>query len=149
MSSCSNRCCSIQHYGATLHSALRLPLKHSSFIELSSGAKASLQQEFADVRFIIIDGFSMVGATLLAMVYRRLRQIFPGEQHHPFGGRFIWLMGDIKQLPPVCDRILYGEVPAATSRNSMADDGQLLYRTFDQCFKLTVVQRQQDDSNDQ
>ncbi|XP_067131711.1 ATP-dependent DNA helicase pif1-like [Centruroides vittatus] len=52
---------------------------------------------------------SMVGARMLYMIERRLREINP-EKDEPFGGFFVYLFGDFRQLPPVKDTPLSSSV---------------------------------------
>ena len=92
--------------GTTIHSALRIPIEKKYFNKLSSVAEHDLQLQFQSCHFIIIDEFSMVGCALLSMVDKRLRQAKPSFSHIPFGNMFVYLFGDIMQLPPVMDRPL-------------------------------------------
>jgi PIF1-like helicase len=76
-------------------------LKKKNFSKLPSAAEHDLQLQFQSCHFVIIDDFSMVGCALLGMVDKRLRQAKPGYSNVPFGNMFVYLFGDIMQLPPV------------------------------------------------
>jgi ATP-dependent DNA helicase PIF1 len=88
----------------------------------------------------------MIGKNLLAMIDKRTRQAKPGEAEHPFGNMFVYLFGDIRQLPPVCDQPLYSN---RTCSYGLSNDGMLAYRSFGHCHTLSVVQRQAGDSPEQ
>ena len=133
--------------GTTIHSALRIPIERKYFSQLSSAAEHDLQSQFQSCHFVIIDEFSMVGCALLSMIDKRLRQAKPGYSNVPFGNMFVYLFGDIMQLPPVMDRALYSKNANASA--SLANEGYLAYRSFTNCQILTNVQRQSGNSPEQ
>ena len=100
--------------GATLHSLFSLPVNQYSgeLRPLNNDTLNSLYVKFIDIKLIIIDEISMVGAKMLAFIDARLKQIFKSTQ--PFGGVSIVVFGDLKQLPPVGDRWIFLE----NSKNS-------------------------------
>ena len=73
------------------------------------------------------------------MMDKRMRQAKPEFSHEPFGNVFVYLFGDLMQLPPVMDRQLYSHV---SSNNPSANEGHLAYRTFQHCQILSINQRQ-------
>ena len=81
------------------------------------------------------------------MIDKRLRQAKPGYSNVPFGNMFVYLFGDIMQLPPVMDWALYSKNANASA--SLANEGYLAYRSFTNCQILTNVQRQSGNSPEQ
>ena len=60
-----------------------------------------MQTDLAELKLIIIDEISMVGADMLYKIHMRLTEIFKTPVTVPFGGISIILVGDLLQLPPV------------------------------------------------
>ena len=94
-----------------------------------------LQESFKDVKYIIIDEYSMLGQVTFGCIDRRCKQI-TGNGDQPFGGISLILTGDPGRLPPVADKPLYYAKP----NNNMKEQGYLAYRMFDKVIKLTVNQ---------
>ena len=124
-------------HGCTLHSLLSLPTR-GEFKDLEGERLHSLQQTFAEVRYIIIDEMSMVGRKLFGQVDKRLRQAFPHRADEVLGGCSCILFGDFGQLPPVMDLPLY----SADARSALSDLGRTAYQCFDKAVVLTQVMRQ-------
>jgi len=86
--------------GITLHNALR-----SKGIDISGDMDdkelLNLQQEWAQVKVLVIDEISFVSARHLLSISQRLCKILPQHSNAPFGGLYGWLVGDPYQLPPV------------------------------------------------
>ena len=132
--------------GKTVHSVLRIPVDKSSFLSLSGNAERSFQLDFQSCHFILIDEYSMIGCSMMNKIDKRLRQAKPNCSNSPFGNMFVYLFGDIMQLPPVLDRPLYSQnISEAASTN----EGYLAYRSFSHCQVLSVNQRQSGDSVEQ
>ncbi len=123
--------------GKTLHSALKLPIRHSNNQDLQGAALQRLQLTLKDVCYLVIDEMSMIGHRMLAWVDKRLRQA-TGQLNQPMGGMSIILFGDFAQLPPVGDRPLYS--PPSTS--DLAIHGHSVYRMFTTVVILSQVLRQ-------
>ena len=60
-----------------------------------------MQRDLSELKLIIIDEISMVGADMLYRIHMRLTEIFETPVTVPFGGISIILVGDLLQLPPV------------------------------------------------
>ena len=94
--------------GATLHSALKLPVENghggdratSKYKQLRGEALQDLQHAWRDVRYLIIDEISMVSKTQLQNASKRLQEV-TGKRGVPFGGLSVITVGDFYQLPPV------------------------------------------------
>lgn len=126
--------------GQTLHSALRIPPSRNALPQLNSDAKISFEDEFKDIKFVIIDEASMLGLNLFFKVDQRLRDAKPQLANLPFGGLCIYLVGDWSQLPPVCDYSLY-----TIGKNAKTIQSSLLYLQFKKVFFLTQIMRQMGD----
>ena len=80
---------------------------------------------------------------MLGWIDRRCRQ-GTGNFDLPFGGISIILVGDIAQLPPVLDKVLYHKKPD----DEIATTGFCVYNEFDKVVKLTKNERSKgEDSN--
>lgn len=89
-----------------MHSLLQLPIKGKKNGPLNSTALAKLQHDLNGVRYLIIDEFSVIGQKMFAWINRRCKQATSCTTV-PFGGISIILVGDIAQLPPITDQVLY------------------------------------------
>ena len=86
--------------GTTVHTALKITL--SNLLPLSIEVAQQYRALFKFVKVLIIDEVSMIGAELLAQIDSRLKQI-TGNFNDNFGGLDIVLIGDLRQLPPMCN----------------------------------------------
>ena len=59
---------------------------------------------------LIIDEVSMVGANMLLEIHNRLQQIKAVLPDVMFGGVSVLAVGDLYQLPPVCQPMLFSQV---------------------------------------
>jgi hypothetical protein len=127
--------------GITLHGALHLPISQCSheLIPMSSNICNSLRCKLNELKLIIIDEVSMVGAKTFSHVDSRLRQIF--NSNKIFGGISLIVFGDLRQLRPVCDRYVFQNDP--TNPYSELIDNRL-WSPF-KMFQLTEIMRQKDD----
>ncbi|XP_050339187.1 uncharacterized protein LOC126765663 [Bactrocera neohumeralis] len=127
--------------GLTLHSIFSLPVNqlNRELRPLSSDIVNSLYSKLADLKLIIIDEISMVGARMFSYVDARLKQIF--KTNNPFGGIPIIVFGDLKQLSPVGDRWIF----SSNSNDAYSTlVGSPLWDLF-KYFELTEIMRQRDD----
>ena len=93
---------------STLHKLLQLPIQRSNGRDqapLSGTVLRRLQHELRELRVLVIDEKSFIGAYYMYQLNCRLQQIFASDR--PFGGLSIVLMGDFAQLSPVGDKALY------------------------------------------
>ncbi|KAK3928925.1 LOW QUALITY PROTEIN: ATP-dependent DNA helicase pfh1, partial [Frankliniella fusca] len=123
--------------GATLHSKLHENQQRFDVLRGSSAKKFSNEME--KVNFLIVDVYSMIGLTVLGMMERRCREGKGSEEM--FGGIFVNLFGDIKQLNPVLDTALY-EPPKSNQELSL--HGKEAFNSFDGTVIPTTVMRQRD-----
>jgi ATP-dependent exoDNAse (exonuclease V) alpha subunit len=124
--------------GKTLHSLLHLLVKTNK-LNISVGILKSLQAEFQNCHYLIIDEKSMIDLRMLSLIDDQLQEIFPASSHLRFGGINILLCGDFFQLPPVA------EMPLYSLRQSRADTikGEQLYRAFNKTIRLVQIMCQQ------
>ncbi|XP_066932700.1 uncharacterized protein [Clytia hemisphaerica] len=122
--------------GRTLHSTLKLPIRSKLKHELKGKSLDNLQTGLKDIEYIIIDEFSVVGQRLLGWIDSRCRQA-TGKLETLFGGMSIILVGDVAQLPPVMDDVLYHSFP----KNEIAVAGYLAYCCFRTVVKLKANMR--------
>ena len=76
---------------------------------------------------------------MLGWIDRRCRQ-GTGRFDLPFGGISVILVGDIAQLPPVLEKVLYHKKPNETT-------GFFIYRLFDNVVNLTKNERSKGENN--
>ena len=122
--------------GVTLHSLLKLPIRGVRNYDLKGPALSNLQMRLKDVKYIIIDEFSVIGQNMFGWIDKRCCQV-TGSLEETFGGISVILVGDIAQLPPVSDKPLYHPVPI----NSTALMGYYAYQKFTTVVKLQQNQR--------
>lgn len=127
--------------GSTIHSKLEI-IVGRTLNTLNLFTLNQLQSDFANCNFIIIDEVSMLGCSLLKKIDIRCRES-KARNDVPFGGMFIYLIGGLKQLPPVNDRPLYG----IGFNNCYCDDGQTLFRNIECSIILSTSHRQAKDFN--
>ncbi|KAE8739231.1 hypothetical protein FOCC_FOCC015271 [Frankliniella occidentalis] len=139
--------------GETINSALKIPVKVKQYPEMPAEALRKFQDSMSNVKFLIIDEYSMVGSRLLGYMERRCRDGKP-DSNDIFAGCFTWLIGDIKQLPPVGDATLYPKVNVNNGRRRRQQDclsaevirGRMVFASFTTSVVLSVSQRQADNS---
>lgn len=119
--------------GTTVHSAFRITMSRRKSSKLNFEALQLYRNAFANIRAIIIDEVSMIGADVLNTINSRLQEI-TGNYDDPFGGMQIIFCGDLRQLPPVNARAVF-----KPSANSM--HGPVLWQSLS-FFPLVRVMRQ-------
>ena len=107
-------------------------------------ALVRLQDKLQNIKYILIDEYSMLGQTLLGWIDKRCRQA-TGQQDEVFGNVSIILIGDPAQLPPVADKPLYHAKPSGV----IGEQGHLAYLMFDKVVKLSENQRVQGSNPEQ
>ena len=105
---------------------------------------SKLQENLNGVRYLIIDEFSVVGQKMFAWINRRCKEA-TGQTMVPFGGLSVILVGDIAQLPPITDQVLYHNKP----KSDLAVEGYCMYRKFETVVKLQKNERARGDDTHQ
>ncbi|XP_050303800.1 uncharacterized protein LOC126741439 [Anthonomus grandis grandis] len=127
--------------GITLHSALSLPISQygEELVPLSHDVVNTIYCNLCDLKLIIIDEYSMVGARMFDHINSRLQQIFKSDA--VFGNIPIIMCGDIRQLPPVMDVFIFLPVKSNPYKQLC---GTYLWDHF-KYFELTEIMRQSED----
>ena len=97
--------------GKTVHSGLNLPVGPRGNKDLKRQSLLRLQDRLRDIKYLLIDEYSMLGPTLLGWIDKGCRQA-TGQQDEIFGGKSFILVGNPAQLPPVADKPLYHTKPS-------------------------------------
>ena len=124
--------------GSTLHAhkeGFGLPCGQAKYRPLTGQALADQQENFKDVKLLIVDEFSMLRQKEIYYLDERLKQIMCSSI--PFGGVTVLLVGDPAQLPPVKGQTLWNQ------NSSNADDsrGFNVYRMFTSVVELVENNR--------
>lgn len=132
--------------GTTLHSFFLFKpglLTPDNLGGFNSHRRKSLIRE---IRTIVIDEVSMVRSDLFFAVDYRLRQLAAGrDQHRPFGGKQLILVGDFFQLPPVIKTELEAKYLRSNYGGQYAFQTKLWEDANFQCICLKNVHRQEND----
>lgn len=96
------------------------------------------------MKYLIIDEFSVIGQKMFAWINRRCKQA-TGLETMPFGGISVILCGDIAQLPPISDQVLYHNKP----KNDLAVEGYCMYQKFQTVVKLQTSERTKGSNREQ
>ncbi len=128
--------------GVTIHSGLKLSVsrykKKQKITNLNNKALTKLEEELKDMKLIVIDEISMVSASMLSDIHKRLCEVFKTDEQ--FGGRNVLLVGDFLQLKPV---------PSTRTKETLAFEeyGDTHLWSLFTPFKLENSVRQADDQN--
>ena len=122
--------------GKTLHHILKLPIKGKRNSELDGSQLMEMQENLRNIRYLIIDEYSVVSQKDLAWISRRCKQA-TGINDKVFGGINIILLGDLGQLPPVKGNILFHKNP----KDELSAEGLFVYSEFKKVVVLNVNQR--------
>lgn len=125
--------------GKTVHSIFKLPRQSKNYKPLTGEAARSLCNKMQNVKYLILDEYSMIGCKTLAMINKRCKEA-KGNENEDFGGINVMLLGDVKQLPPVRDYSFMSKVQKTT----LAMDGKAAIMRFQKTFVLSTCHRQQD-----
>ena len=128
--------------GLTLHSALALSAFRGT--QLPTKTRQTLIQMWANVDFLFVDEYSMIGCRMLYKIHLALT--IAKESSLPFGGVNMIFAGDFCQLPAVGETRLY----AKFSQKRMSEItklqsvyGKLLWLSIRNVVVLETVERQQ------
>ena len=127
--------------GATICSSLEL-FFGSKYKGLTDQSLAQFRSEFEELKLIIIDEMSMVGADDLYKIHRRLVDIF--NNNLPFGGLGMMFVGDMLQLKPPKGRFIF-EMPRNES-HALSFEAQSLWHGLE-AVTLKHNHRQGEDKN--
>lgn len=128
--------------GRTIHSALRLYFdsKNKDCVDLKGESLKLFQDKMKNVKFLIIEEFSMVGTRMLNIINKRCMQM--KSCNKPFGGLPLYMFGDLFQLCPIGDTPLYNMNVDPYKTTSYA--GSILFKSLVRTKFLSVCHRQKD-----
>ena len=127
----------------TIHSAFLLsPSVNLNNFELDNRKTSILKEKFENIKFLVIEEYSMIGCRLFSTIDTILRKIF--DKDLVFGGISILLCGDIGQLLPVNDIPIWAK--REESDSEITERAKYLFSLFSTNYTLTDVMRQQGES---
>ena len=130
--------------GVTLHSALLLGCnKFQGYKPLTADKLNTLRSRLMSLQLLIIDEVSMVGSNMLLEIHKRLQEIKGASADETFGGVSVLAVGDLYQLPPVCQPHLFDLVSDPYVK--LHKTGSLWKDEF-VLFELDQIMRQKDDT---
>ena len=129
--------------GKTTHVIAGLSLHSKGAVK--DETKKKLQEFWQEVRYLIIDEFSMLSKSFLATLSRNisigLEDSPHARQSHSFGGLNVILCGDLHQFPPVaCAKLEALYHPVNLAKDS--DDMKIGRRIYEE-FSMVVILREQ------
>lgn len=138
--------------GQTIHDLCRINLARDS-----GAVSADMQSEFESVDYLVVDEVSMVGSRLMSGLSSKLGAAKRCDL--PFGGINVIFFGDIAQLPPVGDNVLWNEnlisksvlpktmgaSPATNAKAQLKSHGKGLWASVNKVVMLTENHRQKQD----
>ena len=139
--------------GQTIHRCFKLPVqkgraKNPRYISLDKPSLKEIRNILKHSKLIIIDEISMVSNGTLAMIHRRLEEVFGGAQEgKSFGDKNILVLGDLLQLKPVKSPFCFEQLTVRQVETVLGGIN-LGYKLWDE-FKydeLTENMRQKDDT---
>nr|XP_039256248.1 uncharacterized protein LOC120332966 [Styela clava] len=128
--------------GITIHFALLLTNRKASSGHdgISFEKLNTLRSHLGRLRVLIIDEISMVSSDMLLNIHKRL-QVIKGNAA-PFGNVSVLAVGDLFQLPPVCQPQIFCPVSDETMRL-----GRSLWNDYFHWHELDEIMRQKNDRN--
>ena len=123
-----------------MHSALLLG--RSKYQPLSHECLNTLRSKLSHILLVIIDEVSMVGSNMLLEIHKRLQQIRGVADDVAFGGVSRLAVGDLYQLPPVGQPLLFS--PVSDGYAQLNGSGSLWIDEF-KMIELDEVMRQKGD----
>jgi len=129
--------------GVTIHSLMTIPIGRAKKI-IDGIAKNKLQDRFKSkvalaATYIIIDERSLIGSHLFYWMNKRLQDAT--GKSDIFGGISVIMFGDIMQLPPVQDSVLYECRPDQRGKAEVTDAFNL-HLQFETVVILSEIKRQ-------
>merc|ERR1712089_93292 len=127
-------------YGDTIHGALKINGFDNLEKQLLHRAKATLAHDLSQVKHVIIDEISMVGANFFWDINQKLKQIMGCQEY--FGGLNVIATGDFHQLQPIGDQWIFNQTRIRGRCNATATN---IWRVYFKMYKLTEHVRSEGD----
>merc|ERR1711889_30647 len=128
--------------GDTIHGALKINGFDNLEKQLLHGANATLSHDLSQVKHVIIDEISMVGANFFWDINQKLKQIMGSQEY--FGGLNVIATGDFHQLPPVLDQWIFNRTSIRGRCNAV---GTNIWKVFFKMYKLDIRVRSEGDQD--
>ena len=126
-------------HGVTIHRAFIIPANQKlEYKALTWDHLNTAHNRFNQIKWILLDEFSMVGNNMLRFIHLRLQEI--KGNHLPFGGINIICVGDLFQLQPVMQQYIFIDIS-----NSYGPLATNLWKEHFTLFELTEIMRQKED----
>jgi hypothetical protein len=127
--------------GVTVHGGINIPANQGlAYRPLHKNAFNTAVAKFRNLKVLIIDEISMVGAGMLSFINQRLQEVKGNKL--PFGGVHVLFCGDLFQLPPVMDAWCFNQPkPDSSALSALAPN---IWRDTVCLFELTEIMRQED-----
>ena len=90
-----------------MHSVIYVPVGTIKYLPLHDERLKEIQETFSNGGLLFIYENTMAGQKTFTMVSKRLQKTRPHYKDKSFGNISVVLMGYIKQLPPICDSLLF------------------------------------------
>ena len=127
-------------YGDTIHGALKINGFDNFEKQMLHGANATLAHDLSQVKHVIIDEISMVGANFFWEINQKLKQIMGSQEY--FGGLNVIATGDFHQLQPIGDQWIFNRTRIRGRCNATATN---IWRVYFKMYKLTEHVRSEGD----
>merc|ERR1712002_747965 len=127
-------------YGDTIHGAFKINGFDNLEKQLLHGANATLAHDLSQVKHVIIDEISMVGANFFWEINQKLKQIMGSQEY--FGGLNVIATGDFHQLQPIGDQWIFNQTRICGRCNATATN---IWRVYFKMYKLTEHVRSEGD----
>ncbi|XP_029162230.1 uncharacterized protein LOC114933816, partial [Nylanderia fulva] len=139
--------------GLTVHRLLQLPVEHGQthkYKQLSDCVLKVLRTDLKDVILFVIDEVSMISNLTLIYIHLRLSEIFDTSDCDDgwFGRKHILLFGDLLQLPPVREDLIFTHLSDQKIANYLGSLNAVnLWITLFEYDELIINMRQQGDNS--
>ena len=118
--------------------------KFGEYQSLSHDKANTLRLKLSKLKLLVIDEISMVGCNMLLDIHKRLNEILVQPDDVMFGNVSILAVGDLYQLPPVCQPPLFN-VMSNKQLSCLYGSGSLWKDHF-KMLELTEIMRQRGDT---
>merc|ERR1712089_9890 len=127
-------------YGDTIHGALKINGFDNLEKQLLHGANATLAHDLSQLKHVIIDEISMVGANFFWEINQKLKQIMVSQEY--FGGLNVIVTVDFHHLQPIGDQWIFNRTRIRGRCNATATN---IWKVYFKMYKLTEHVRSEGD----
>ena len=127
---CPNSCCCIQYWwnNSAFCCTSRIN-KFQGYKPLTADKLNTLRSRLISLNLLIIDEVSMVGSNTLLKIHKRLQETKGAFADQTFGGVRLLAVGDLYQLPPVCQPPIF----------DLVTDGYIRLQKVDHSGKMNLL----------